>query len=133
MLGEPCETCGNRHVRSRVFVEKTWLCDRCGDATSPTVHDVYFDGRPETNLVDDHGNPMVFVSKSHKARFLKEKNLREAGDKVHGAITSILDRTKIDNREKYRQEAREAIRTVRNMGKTVRRELINRIYRERSA
>lgn len=131
MLGDPCETCGNQHVSGRIYKNGVWLCDRCGEFAPAKFYDVFFDGKPETNLVDEHGNPMVFVSKSHKAQWLKEKNLREAGDKVRGAFQSSLDRPKVDNREKYRAEFLDSYRKVKSMGKDLRRQLINQMRRER--
>lgn len=69
-----------------------------------SVPDVFWDGKPEENLADDPrtGKPPVFLSKGHKASYLKERNLQEAGDSVHGAPLSfarMAPTPKVNSRE----------------------------------
>ncbi len=79
--------------------------------------DVYFDGKINTNLSDNNGNPMQFVSKTHKARFLRERQISEVGDRVHGAPYNV-GRSPRKSYQESRGEVREAIgRAVQEMRK----------------
>jgi len=107
-------------------------CDTCSSSSGSGVPDVYWDGKPETNLVDDHGQPMQFISKGHKARWLKEKGLSEAGDRVRGgtAFDGVFEKKRPD-KDKSREEVRQAIRMVREMGKDRRRSEIQKLLKQR--
>lgn len=65
-------------------------CDRCGGARSiGNVADVYFkEPYWDQNLSSEaHPGPKFITSKTEKAYWLKQCNLREAGDRVHGATS----------------------------------------------
>lgn len=112
-------------------------CDKemfryCKECRKPKtfVPDVYWDGKPEENLADDPhtGKPPVFLSKAHKAAYLQEHGLREAGDRYHGApFTSINQGQKVDTRH----EVRKALQQVKQMGKEYRKQEYQRIMKER--
>lgn len=64
-------------------------CDRCGVLPQLGIPDVYFrEPYMDPNLPHPHRpweKDGVFVtSKEHKARLMREQNLVESGDKVHG-------------------------------------------------
>jgi len=85
-----CGNCGNKkaHVwRAGGFGESKWeMCDRCG-ATSQGVPDVYF----KSPYVDEHlssekyPGPKYIYSRREKKKWLNLCNLREGGDRIHGA------------------------------------------------
>lgn len=107
----------------------TRLCTGCRSGTA-FVPDVYFDGKPEENLADDPatGKPRVFLSKGHKASYLKERGIVEAGDRVHGApIMSSENQTR---KSGSRHEAMMALKRVREMGIDVRRQEFLKIRKE---
>lgn len=118
---------------------KFWLCiDKepikrfCRHCKSGTVEfaDVYWDGKPEINLADDPltGQPRVFLSKGQKASYLKERGLREAGDRIHGAP---IEMTKVERKYDSRHDVKMAIKQVKEMGKDVRRQAYLKILKER--
>lgn len=73
------------------------------------------------------GKPRVFLSKGHKARYLKERGLMEAGDKVRGAFAPAVDHPqKQDNRALVA----EALHQVKQMGRDYRRQEYLRIVKE---
>lgn len=92
--------------------------------------DVYWDGKPEHNLADDPltGKPRVFGSKAEKARYLQQRGLSEAGDRVHGGYASAMDvrHTTVDDRT----SALKALQHVKQMGRDVRRQEYLRIVKE---
>jgi hypothetical protein len=104
-------------------------CRECRRPTSGTP-DVYFDGKPEENLKNDPatGKPPVFLSKGAKAAYLKERGMREAGDRVHGApiMIHMEQNKKIDTRH----EVQMALKHVKEMGQDVRRQEYLRITKE---
>lgn len=114
-----CNGCGNDSA-SRVRVgfwetedknrEQYEYCNRCGEVGSANLPDVFFDGKPCQNLCGADGRPMEFTSKGHKAKYLKEHNLSEAGDKIHGAPIDYTKRLhKQQSRESIRSEIKDAI------------------------
>lgn len=111
-----CETCGNEKAYRMQKADGPWVCDRCGDPSSAFFPDVYFKkaGEVYENLTDKNGVPVIFDSKGGKARFLRENNLSEAGDRVHGASYSTGQNRDIrPSREANRQIIKEAIRKAR--------------------
>lgn len=104
-------------------------CRSCRNPIS-TVHDVYWDGKPEINLADDPstGKPIVFSSKGEKARYLKERGLVEAGDRKHGAPIEMVVEEKKESRSK--EDVMRALQHVRNMGKDYRRQQYLKIMKE---
>jgi hypothetical protein len=89
-----CNGCGNDAAYAvRTVYDDGRLqdsCDRCGGGRSiANVPDVFFkEPYFDENLgsQDDPG-PKFIGSKSEKAYWLKKRNLREAGDRVHGATS----------------------------------------------
>lgn len=86
-----CNRCGNDqayHVKTSYEDGQVHdLCDKCGVGSTFYAPDVYFK-QPywDENLgsQDDPG-PKFISSRAQKAYLLKKNNLREAGDRVHGA------------------------------------------------
>lgn len=66
-------------------------CNVCGGNTTGlfTLHDVFFKGPywDENISSSEHPGPKFITSKTEKAYWLKKCNLREAGDRVHGATS----------------------------------------------
>ncbi len=111
---------------------KIEYCNVCTGTTAYSIPDVYWDGRVEKNLVDHRGNPVTFTSKRDKARFLKEKGLSEAGDRVRGgtAFDGVFDRRRPD-KNTIRKEVHESIQMVRQMSPDKRRAEIKRFVEQR--
>lgn len=103
------------------------FCRFCCDAKA-SVPDVFFDGKPEINLADGpDGKPITFSSKHEKARYLKERGIMEAGDKVRGSYPSVANNPQ---RVDMKDAARKALARVRQMGQDVRRQEFLRIKKE---
>lgn len=104
----------------------------CRDCVHGTVtfHDVYWDGKPEHNLADDPytGKPRVFMSKGQKAAYLRERDISEAGDKVHGAPVMLHKET--PRRVDSKHEVQMALKKVRDMGQDVRRQAYLKVLKE---
>lgn len=107
-------------------------CDKCGGATIAHFDDVFWDGRPEENLADGpDGKPITFFSRGDKARYLKERGICEAGDRVHGApVTSMVSKDKAMAKAKWHHDVAEARRKVASMGQDVRRQAILKVIKE---
>ena len=133
MLGDPCETCGEKYPSRRQYINETgtWICDRCG-ASALYFPDIFWDGKPEENLADGpDGKPRTFLSRGQKAQYLKNQGISEAGDKFHGAPFTTL--TSVDKEQKKRDNIRmvqEARHKVDQMGKDVRRQAILKVIQE---
>lgn len=86
-----CAGCGNDHATSvrGYFFEKQWVesCDRCAGVTAKGSADVYFrEAYFDQNLGDaKNPNGQWITSKAHKAKIMREQNVREAGDRKHGS------------------------------------------------
>jgi len=86
-----CRTCGNQnaYVVRTVFQESELLdfCDSCSRISVSWDPDVYLPkiGHKFENLCDKMGNPIEIRSKRHKAEIMREQNVSEAGDRIHGA------------------------------------------------
>ena len=131
-----CLNCGNKNAARwrKVYPSKSdpfEMCNRCGLGGSGGIPDVFWDGKPEENLADDPntGKPRVFSSKGEKAAYLKQRGIMEAGDKVNGAPFSAV-------RNSYsscgvRDEAKLALKKVKEMGRDARRREYLKIIRER--
>lgn len=106
------------------------VCKECRH-TKASVPDVYWDGKPEENLADDPrtGKPRIFLSKSEKAAYLRERGIMEAGDKVHGAPVMIH---KNQNRQpdNGRHDVKMALKRVKEMGRDRRHQEYLRITKE---
>jgi len=104
------------------------FCKGCRNV-SVSFPDVYWDGKPEENLADDPltGRPRVFSSKGEKAAYLKEKGLREAGDRVNGSY--ILNKH-VPRETNDRHEVRTALKKVRDMGIDVRRQAFLKLMKQ---
>lgn len=124
-----CDSCGTTEAYRLVFYgDGARCCDQCGNVSNQAVPDVYWDGKPEENLADDPvtGKPVVFLSKGHKAAYLKERGIMEAGDRHHGApIGFNADARKVDSKH----EVQMALKKVREMGKDRRRQEYLKIIR----
>ena len=111
-----CDGCGNQKafaVRRAAGKESRWTCNFCDEIfTLPASYDVFFDGASNPNLCDNLGNPVEFVSKGHKARWMREHRVQEAGDLVHGARYSPLGE-KGNGRRDCKEEVREAVRQAK--------------------
>lgn len=132
--------CGNKEAyRLRVghykdedgAVRKYEYCNVCGELGALYVPDVYFDGKPEKNLADVNGKPVEFLSKGQKAKYLKERGMVEAGDRVKGgtAFDGVF-RKHAPDRETIRHESALAVKQVREMGKDFKRQEIQKIIRQ---
>lgn len=101
--------CGNDSAPRMSFRKGSWLCTLCSDVVFNTwVPDVYWDEEPVDNLTGDDGKPMTFLSKRHKAMWMRERNIGEAGDRIHGAPLSSISNVKKPDHEKSRIQVREA-------------------------
>lgn len=116
-----CENCKNENAhRIRFYGGGIQVCDKCGMAGSSHVYDVYWDGKPEENLADGpDGKPITFLSKGQKAAYLRERGLREAGDRVHGAPFSSAN---VPHGTDSKTEVRETLKRIKEMGRDVRRQ-----------
>ena len=101
--------CGNVSAPRMSYRGGRWLCSQCSDVAFNTwIPDVYWDANPCDHAVDDNGNPMTFLGKRHKALWLREHGISEAGDRVHGAPISCIPNERKPDREKIRREVRES-------------------------
>lgn len=102
----------------------------CKDCRKPKagLPDVFFDGKPEENLADDPhtGKPRVFSSKGEKAAYLKERGIREAGDRYHGAPFASGNKPSVDSKHAVKM----ALKQVREMGADVRRQAYLKVVKE---
>jgi len=89
-----CSGCGNLNayvVRvGYAGKERVENCDQCGNLKPPATYDTYLGSkggvRVEENITEPGtGRPIPYATKGEKAAILKRLNLREAGDRVHGA------------------------------------------------
>lgn len=124
-----CNGCGNEKAYRTITGDNYEICDRCSQVPSVAHADVYFDGKEEHGLADDPttGRPRVFGSRGEKARYLRERNLSEAGDKVRGAPPSA---SSVESHKNYGLSANQALQLVSQMGADVRRREFNRIMKE---
>lgn len=87
MRRDPCRTCGSVawHAMKSILEKSIWtdFCSECSDFRTASVSDVYF----KAPYWEQHMGPApVFIeSRQQKARLLKERGLREAGDRVRGS------------------------------------------------
>lgn len=86
-----CDGCGNVDARILQFVYAGkdgvfHSCDKCGARSSGTA-DVYFkEPYVDHNLTNwENPGPKLISSRAEKKFWLDKCNLREAGDRVHGA------------------------------------------------
>ena len=104
----------------------------CRECRKPKVGvpDIFWDGKPEENLADDPntGQPRVFFSKGEKARYLQERGLMEAGDRVHGAPVQLSQNQ--TRKTDSRPQVQEALRKVKQMSPDYRRNEFLRIKKE---
>lgn len=112
-----CDGCGNEHaIRIKTYfdnvpgeTEKSQMkefCDVCGSVNNSTVlPDVYF-RKPyfDENLGDPkHPYGQHVESKAHKARIMREQNVREHGDRVRGARAAFDRRGAEQNADTIRK------------------------------
>lgn len=97
-----CRTCGNTaalRVQTRSKREDAWdpydICDKCGGVSNQGVPDVAYPYGSGTHTEENicypkghaqEGQPIPFSSKRGKMEAMKIAGIREAGDRVHGAI-----------------------------------------------
>lgn len=87
-----CSGCGNKkaYVLETAYLEevKVMRCDKCGSHVS-TLYDVYF----KNPYWDEHigseefPGPKFISSRADKKYWMEKCNVREAGDRVHGATS----------------------------------------------
>lgn len=93
---DPCDNCGSItwhyfRIKCSDAQELYRGCSDCLNETTPNLSpDVYFDSSKGSNQTDPNlcrrnGTPIPFSGKREKAAILKQKGIREAGDKIHGA------------------------------------------------
>lgn len=132
-----CNSCANNKEYSEfsLLVIEKWgygIKRYCKECRTPraVVSDTFWDGKPEINLADDPltGKPRVFLSKGQKARYLQERGLQEAGDRVHGAPMTFHD--KKPPRLDAKEEVQKALHQVRQMGSDRRHQEFLRITKE---
>ena len=63
-------------------------CDRCGGVSGTWMPDVFYKSGIDTGLFDERGQSLTFFSRRHKASYMREKGIEEAGDRVRGARAS---------------------------------------------
>jgi len=92
-----CDGCGNQKAWRQTIRwddtthEKFETCDRCGDCSGGGVPDVYFRSPEWVEHLADENDPKTWdkgtfvTSKRQKAEVMKRLNLRESGDRIHGA------------------------------------------------
>lgn len=105
-------------------------CNACGDAGPVYVPDVFWDGKPEENLADGaDGKPVTFLSRRHKAMYLEERGIYEAGDRFGGApFTGIATKEKKNPFSK--DSVAKARKQVDEMGRDVRRQKVLEIIKK---
>lgn len=125
--------CGNQKAYAmKMGGSGVWECNECGGASQAHYADVFWNGKPVENLCDPvSGKPLEFISRGHKAKYMKERGITEAGDRVHGAPYSSLETSQTTSREKSREQVREAIQKVRQMSASQRRDAIQKIVGRR--
>ena len=89
-----CNACGNQHAHRIRMGAAYQCCDRCGGLGNVRHSDVYFRAPYlDPNLAHPkrpwEKDGVWVESREHKARLLSEQNLREAGDRQHGAINRL--------------------------------------------
>lgn len=83
-----CGNCGNQNAWSRHWTIDSEGCNACdGQHTYQGTPDVYFkEPYLDEHLgSEEHPGPKMINSRAEKAYWLKKCNLRESGDRVHGA------------------------------------------------
>ncbi len=98
-----CDTCGNtKAYKMEQRGQEPPFCDRCGYPGTVFLPDVYFkSGQVSENLVDEKGNGIAFGTRMEKYRFMKERNISEAGDMVGGSrgfIENVSRESKLESR-----------------------------------
>ena len=124
-----CGGCGNENA-FRFFKSRNFeCCDRCSNLNAFGTPDVYWDGKEEHGLPDDPktGKPMVFGSKFEKARYLKEHNLVESGDRIRGGHATIFRDT--PKQDDSMEAVNKALAFVKQMGSDRRREEFRKILK----
>ena len=92
-----CKNCKNENAhRMRITKEGEW-CEICAYLPPKSLADVYFkEPYLDPHLVDINDKRQkdgVWVeSREHKRKLLDKLNLRESGDRVHGARTEYRPR-----------------------------------------
>jgi protein-arginine kinase activator protein McsA len=87
-----CGNCGNQNARIWKIggsgKEKWEMCEQCG-ASSRGVPDVYFKGAylDENISSEQYPGAKFITSRQEKKMWLNKCNLREAGDRYHGATS----------------------------------------------
>ena len=87
-----CLNCNSTDARIwRKREDGTESCNNCSDVRRPVAYDVYFkEPYYDENLANKENPHGRWVpDKKTKAQYMKEKGIREAGDKVRGARTII--------------------------------------------
>lgn len=88
-----CNACGNAHahILEVVYSKKEGRCERCNacGASGGGAPDVYFKGAyvDENLSSEEFPGPKSISSRAEKKYWLEKCNLREAGDRVHGATS----------------------------------------------
>lgn len=112
----PCITCKSEvYHTAKVWIENgelAGMCDRCGDFSVGTVHDVFFKTAYTSQALG-----VEFTSKAQKANYLKEHGLSEAGDRGSMSEKSWTEGTREHRKKVFnevdRPKIREAIREYR--------------------
>lgn len=85
-----CRGCGNSEAwRTRTRGDGFEVCDACGGLGAMSLPDVYFRGPyidPNLAHPDRPGEKdgVLVTSREHKLALMKEQNLYERGDRIHG-------------------------------------------------
>lgn len=104
MERSPCRNCLSVlwHSMRSVLENGIWLdaCSECSGIRTSNTHDVYF----RAPYWEQHmgPEPIYIESRQQKAMIMKERGLREAGDRVHGSngFDGISHRTAIKSLKK---------------------------------
>lgn len=134
---DSCLTERNFHGEYGILIitPRGQLTRHCRICVNPRVGvpDIYWDGKPEENLADDPltEKPRVFGSKAEKAAYLREKGIREAGDRHHGAPVMVSrESMSTPSYQESRHEVRMALKKVKEMGQDVKRQAYLKILKE---
>lgn len=84
-----CDGCGNLDAYRLSIRGGSECCDTCGQLSRVQFSDVYFrEAYMDPHLIDvtkpEQNDGVWISSREQKARLLREKGLREIGDRQHG-------------------------------------------------
>lgn len=101
--------CGNKAAFKMRYSasQKDWMCDQCGDFSTPYIPDIYFKG--EESFSGRDMSTVTFSSRRAKMQYFKQNGYVEAGDSTRGGPLDLTYRApKRDTKEETRRSFHEA-------------------------